>query len=551
MTKFLIGALFCASFASGSGAPADHYVSHKDEQLEIYLDMIAAHLEEKTEIVQHIKKNPSGTYLDVGTGGDGIAAILRKIGDSTTTTLIAGDIDSQILENIPKRHPEILKYLIASSVDTKETKLFLKELDATQLKEFKDNSLDGINASALVHEIVSYAGGYDGIRRFAKELCRVLVPGGIFVYRDPESVYNRNEMISANILALPLKYFANIFLPKFLDRKFSKKGGKHDVYPSKDIFFEFYKKNESKITLADYETYIKIPTKDIDFQRPYNLILTRALCQELERHYLMFLHEYASLLFIKGQYDFEKNSYKIAFRAPRAHAEFLSYCKKLDIPVNDGAIAVNDYQKLQVYQMSIPNNLGEGLKLLEARGPCLQRLQEIYERHGFDFETSIDKKTDIRIFDYKVLVFLWHELKPIFSDAELCSIAEDSRHLLDWLQREGEEVYYYASPDEFIMFMGKESMTTIDGQVYMLAPLSPKYNKSIVRQGYSSFLAESLIVTNESGAALRHDDRKRIIHFGKMTIDEALARYKEIIADDAEHNQALFSFVAALKEMVN
>jgi SAM-dependent methyltransferase len=527
---------------------ATQYVAHKDDQLEVYLNMIAANLDEKTEIVEHIRKKPEGTYIDIGTGGDGIAAIIKKIDTTAKTVLIAGDINPSILENIPRRHPEIIKCLVAASTKSTGTKLFLQQLDATYLGHFDNESVSGINASALVHEIVSYAGGKEGVRKFIAEACRVLARDGVLVYRDPEAVYNRNEVVTANLLALPLKYFANIFLTRFLDKTFSKTPGKIEMYGNAKIFFEIFRKDEDKATLLDYESYKRVPTNEIDFQKPYKVVLSRGLCQELERHYLMFLHEYASLLFVKGAYDIERNAYKILFRATRAQKEFLNYCKKLEIPTINGEIAVDAYQALQVYQMGIPKHLGTGLIINKPSEECCRKIEALCRNYGFDFEKFSLRRPDALIIDYKVLALLWQEFKELFTTLNTCTLDEESRSFLDWLQREGEEVYYYASPDEFIAFVGHASRREKDGEKYLLAPLGASYNKSVIRHGYSSFLAESLIVTNEAGSSLTHEDRKRVIHFAKMPLEDAVRNYEEIIHLDPEHNAALIAFVALLKK---
>src|SRR5690606_21671807 len=101
-------------------------------------------------------ENPAGTYLEVGTGGDPVADLLSKIPNELSPTIIASDVDEKVLMSLVERHPKLQKYLLDRPTGPK---LRLQQLDATNMCCLKSESIDGINASAVVHEIVSYAGG--------------------------------------------------------------------------------------------------------------------------------------------------------------------------------------------------------------------------------------------------------------------------------------------------------------------------------------------------------------------------------------------------------
>jgi SAM-dependent methyltransferase len=186
-------------------------VEHKDFQLDLYLDYIRYNTQEKVGILPYILQKPEGTYLEIGTGGDPIALMLEKIPANARTILIASDVDDHILKALPVRHPALNKYIESKQGPS----LRLQQLNAVDMHIFENNSLDGINASSVLHEIVSYAGGFNGMNKFFQESFRALKPGGILVYRDPECVSDKKTPVTVSLKNKSVRLFAHIFCISF------------------------------------------------------------------------------------------------------------------------------------------------------------------------------------------------------------------------------------------------------------------------------------------------------------------------------------------------
>ena len=54
-------------------------VDHKNMQLKLYLDAIQYNVQEKIGVFPYVLQNKSGTYLEIGTGGDPIAELMKNI----------------------------------------------------------------------------------------------------------------------------------------------------------------------------------------------------------------------------------------------------------------------------------------------------------------------------------------------------------------------------------------------------------------------------------------------------------------------------------------
>ena len=265
-------------------------VDHKTLQLGLYLDLIRYNSQEKIGILPYILQKPEGIYLEIGTGGDPVADILAQIPSSAPVTLIASDIDENVLNSLPYRHPELQKHIDAIH----GPKLKLLKLNAIDMSIFEDNYLYGINASAVLHEIISYAGGFEGMDKFFKEATRTLKEDGVLIYRDPEGIFNKSDIVKISLKDKPIRLFTHIFLYKFLDSRGSllaKSGRKLQIYQRADILFKVYKKNEIVPVVLTYDQYLEIPSYDIDFSRNYVVTLPCGLYRELARHYITYLHQ--------------------------------------------------------------------------------------------------------------------------------------------------------------------------------------------------------------------------------------------------------------------
>ena len=266
-----------------------NHISHKQEDTEKYLNDISCNLEEKTQITCYMKDNPDKTYLEMGAGGDSISHIFKCLPESYRGTLIASDLDKEILDAIPNRHPELKNNLLKDS----KQKLILMPLDATQMRTIKDESLAGINASAIAHEVVSYIPPRTALSQLFLESARSLEKEGVFIYRDPMSQDDPSKINTLVINTPFANRFAILFLSRFLDRNFSHITNMEGSCAKPDFsYIELVRiittfKNGSTEALS-YQDFLATPTSDFDLSAPISIEAPRRLINELQRHYVLF-----------------------------------------------------------------------------------------------------------------------------------------------------------------------------------------------------------------------------------------------------------------------
>lgn len=509
-------------------------VEHKNSQLNLYLDLIRYNCNEKIGILPYILEKSKGTYLEIGTGGDPVAKMLDKIPSTSDISIIASDIDEDVLKSLPIRNPKLQKYIDAQS----GPKLELQKLNAIDMGIFEDNFFSGINASSVVHEIFSYENGFEGIEKFFKEAFRTLKPRGVLVYRDPEGVRNNKSIVSVNLQNKSLRLFFHIFIYKFLDKKGSflgKTERKVQVYSPEEIIFHIYKKNELDIINLTYNQYLEIPSYDIDFYRNYKVTLPFGLYRELARHYLTYLHQCNPLSFIKSTPDVNSDLYNIYYFSHSTSDKVNKFLKEYNEHIVDGKI--NNEQKNM-----IERTIDENTKVLEFGIPLhfTSKLKEIQlrnllKKHGFTPENYIIAlNNNSCLLDYRIFGIFYDEISEQIFDRFNGLINKKDEVHAKWLKREGEEFYFYYSDDELISNAAKATITESknekgEKEVFVLCPLSKKHNKFVHRICYTELLRSSLNVNDSLGYPIEVKDGKRVIHFCKMNLQEALQIYKEII----------------------
>lgn len=527
-------------------------VDHKNLQLSLYLDLIRYNVQEKVGILPYILKNPEGYYLEIGTGGDPVLEILKQLPCTSNVTLIASDIDTEILRALPQRNPKLKEYL-----DAKQgPRLELMQLDATNLSCFEDDYLSGINASSLVHEIISYAGGLNAMSSFFKEAARSLKKGGILVYRDPESVSDHKAPVTLDLRNKNIRLFAHIFLCKFLDKRGSlleKQNRKFYVYDSSQVGFVFFRKNEGKVTFSTYEEYLKIPSYDIDFSRRFILTLPCGLYRELARHYLTYLHHCNPLVYVSCTSDLSTTNYAINYFAHSTSDLLDAFFKKNNFFFENGKMTSNQKTFMDNHIESISRVLEFGIPLNFSSNRNQCKLRNILYTHGFSPQThivSIGKNSCL--LDYRIFGLLYDEItKNVLDEFNYIVNSDDEVHAL-WLKREGEEFYFYLSPDDLITTMLKNTEREYldeDGnkQIFVLCPVSSTHNKFIERICYSELLKRSLEIHDDMGYDIDVIDGKRVIHFAKMPLPQAIGICKEIVKQDPMKYVSLRGYLDSLE----
>ncbi len=494
--------------------------------------------------------NPEGVYLEIGTGGDPIAELLSKIPDTVSPMIIASDIDENILALLPIRHPQLNKYLAAKK---NGPRLKLQQLDAQSMECFADNYLSGINVSAVIHEIVSYGGGLHALDNFFSEAFRVLKQDGVIVYRDPESAENCNELVKVNLKSPAIRLFTHIFLVKFLDDehgKLAKSGRKYKKYSTDSLQFTFYKKNETIPLSMNYKEYFQIRSYEIDFSRQYTLTLPRGLCREIERHYLTYLHQCNPLMYVRCLPTIDSNSYFVNYLAHSTAIIFDEFLHKHALSLVDNTI---DLTTRRTLEQTIANNLQAieyGILLHFSSKHAQRQLYALLKAHGFDPNLYLTHvKEDECLLDYRVFGLLYDYInEEIFNAYNGPLNKEDAIHA-QWLRREGEETYVYYSEDELITKVAEICLThhTNSENQLVLCPISPTLTKFIPRLCYDEILKNAMDINDSLGYPIEIKEGKRIIHFSKIPLKNALPIYKEIIKQNPDTYISLQKMINSLQ----
>lgn len=544
-TVQISGILLCICTAGYAGDL--NVVNHKNTQLGLYLDEIRYNTHEKIGILPYILKNLKGKYLEIGTGGDPIAELLHKVPSDADITVIASDVDKQVLDSLLLRHPELQRYQEKES----PVQLDLQQLNAVDMSVFDNGELHGINASSVVHEIISYAGGFDSCKKFFQEACRVLEPGGVLVYRDPESVQNKHEQVTVSLYNKVSKLFAHVFIYKFLDTRGSvlaDAGKKVILYDTNNITFYVYKKNEIKPVVLSYEEYLQTPSYDIDFSREYKIEMPAGLNRELLRHYLTYLHSCNPLVFAKMIPNLSTGTSLLNYYAHSTSnvvQEFLQFhgyqLQDHQIGLEHNALILSEIEKkCQVLEFGIPLHFASKKKEIQ--------LRSLLKDYGFNPSmhiVTVDEKTCL--LDYRVFGLLYDHISALFDDKNAPVDTQEESHAL-WLKREGEEVYCYYSIDELlsnVLLHTYEQSQKVGGMV--LCPINVESSLFVDRWCYTELLKETFYVTDSFGYSQKVFDGKRIVHFGKKPLLEALDICDDIVKSDSSMYPLLNQTVQKLR----
>lgn len=550
---FIFGFLLKYSFSADvNNDKKFNSVEHKNLQLDLYLDLIRYNSQEKIGILPYILQNPEGVYLEIGTGGDPIAEMLNKIPADSKITLIASDVEENVLNALPCRHPELKKYIDAK----KGPNLKLQQLNAVDMSIFNDNFLNGINASSVLHEIISYAGGFAAMNKFFKEALRTLKPNGVLVYRDPENVTDKMSKVSVKLKNKSIRLFFHIFIYKFLDKRGSSlanNGIKFELYNLNDISFKIYKKNELTPISLSYNEYMEIPSYDIDFSRKYILTLPKGLYRELARHYITYLHQCNPLLFVKCIPDVSSEKYTINYLAHSTSTIFNNFLGRNNWQLEDGKINTIQKNELEheidknthVLEFGIPLHFSSKLKE--------SQLRSLLKKYNFiPGNYIIALNNGDCLLDYRIFGILYDEINQQIFDKFNGIVDKKMEEHAKWLKREGEEFYFYCSADELISKVLEISLTDFKNtkaiqEIFVLCPISEAHNKFINRICYTEVLNSSLEVNDTMRYAIEVKDGKRIIHFCKKTLKDAIPIYKKIIEEYPLEYQSLQNVIDKLE----
>ncbi|MDP1722236.1 MAG: methyltransferase domain-containing protein [Candidatus Gottesmanbacteria bacterium] len=259
---------------------------------------------------------------------------------------------------------------------------------------FGNETFSGINISAVLHEVYSYGGGLQEVRKALREMTRVLIPNGIVCYRDifapNRDFFQHSDQLYKNPTWVA---FLKHFLPDFLTQSVT-------PYTNKQEAIRFYQSIDGDEKLREW--------KDVQTHLSVRVDAPLGLQREIQRHYLTL-------------------------------REFLVSCGVLGIKMTDprwkGAIYAN--------QPTVIRLIGQD-KLAE------QLLQAIGKRskgtRGYETQGSL-------LFDKTIDVLMYRFFGDIDEGNE-----KAKEYFSTWQEREGKENYIYLGIADFLVEVARQSL---------------------------------------------------------------------------------------------
>lgn len=510
LNKFLTTAFFvCISnFSLDCLASVDH----KNHELDHYLAQISGNQDEKSDvIVDIIKQYKHGTFLDIGSGRDTLPQIIEQLPNDQIedVKIIAADLEGKTLTEIAEKYPSLLDLEDKSNV-----KLVLSKMDATEMYKIGSNSVKAINASAVLHEVNSYVPVKTPIDRFFLESIRVLEKNGFLIYRDP-TLQSDPDVINRLVLKGDLaKKFTFLFLPKFLDTKLTKLVDMHGnpVKPKfnyqDSLSFKLFLKGDNKpVTLGFFE-FFALPTHDIDFTKEINLSAPRRLLSEIERHYVLFVKNVYPIDFLEeGKLQVNKTLHEatnsLSEKVVKSYAESVGV--EFDTKLNEAAL-----NKLHGEENKINSLIEKGIELtLAGNNQEGERLRALLKKQNVPLD--LYKFSDEKLWlDAKLIPIVYGHFPSLVSLREL------PLESMKWLEREGEEFYFYYTTAELIDYLQKFCnyyLKGTDKEGYVLTPASQNDIKYADRSLYKDTLAKDMLQLDTQGNKQEFVTSKTIIRF--------------------------------------
>ncbi|WP_435111780.1 hypothetical protein [Nocardiopsis synnemataformans] len=235
-----------------------------------YLDVAAnTHGEEKGFLVlralEQVGAQPPHV-VEIGPGGGAAVSFLASRLRQNRSR--AGSVDLTLIE-VPGVTSHALSQAVSefNEVGTCE----LAHGFARDLESLLPRPADVVSASALVHEVYSYGGGYGGLHALIRVLGSVIEPYGYFVYRDLFSVRDRSlhERVTHAYDAPSWLRFLRMFTPHYLD---------HGRHPYHHIHDQAVARQNSRL----------VDVADLSVGACAVISAPIGLFREVQRHYITF-----------------------------------------------------------------------------------------------------------------------------------------------------------------------------------------------------------------------------------------------------------------------
>lgn len=235
-----------------------------------YLDVAAnTHGEEKGFLVLKALKQVKARHphvVEIGPGGGAAVSFLASrlsrpqsgIGPVDLTLVEAPGVTSQALARAVSSFNEIGTCELVHGF-------------AQNLGSLLPRPADVVSASALMHEVYSYGGGYSGLHTLIRVLGSVIEPYGYFAYRDLFSVGNRclHERVTHAYDAPSWLRFLRMFTPHYLD---------HGRHPYHHVHDHVVVRQDSRI----------VDVAELDTDTCAVISAPIGLFREIQRHYITF-----------------------------------------------------------------------------------------------------------------------------------------------------------------------------------------------------------------------------------------------------------------------
>ncbi|MGH4019966.1 MAG: hypothetical protein ACRDT0_12150 [Pseudonocardiaceae bacterium] len=289
--------------------------------------------------------------------------------------------------------------------------------------------VDVISASALLHEVYSYGGGYAGLHAMMRTLPTVLNPGGFFAYRDVYAIDgpSLHERVIQSYNSRAWLAFLRLFTPQYLAE------GTHPYHRADD---ELVARQNSRI----------VPVAELDPATCAVITAPAGLFREIQRHYITFR-------------DHVWRSGALGFT-----------------PVLDGNLAA-DWIDFRAGHKRVHYRLGDEVPwLTTSQRMMLAAMSEPYTDHHTIDSDIFDSVTDVAL-----LAFL---------DAAESVDAACRQVWESWLLREGRETYAYMTLDglltAFVVHSAEADTDTV------LMPIQAGDIARVDRHYYKRFLTKRL-----------------------------------------------------------
>jgi len=370
----------------------------------------------------------------------------------------------------PEKRPEIIVFdviadvfeRVKETVGTTDVKLSYVVGDGAKDLPFESNSIDAVNLSAVAHECFSYGGGYSGIHRLAKECGRIMTPEGILTYRDPDGI-ELHTMEEARLTKPLARRFLAYFLPKFLDRTHTHLKEKVDLGYLETLTLQL------DGNLLNIDELINLNPEVLE--KGEMILRGKAgLIHEIQRHLILFAKEVGG---IKMGKDEDPDSF------------------------------IDPLNRRESFTINSPEAIAALISFLETENIA-------FTQESGKFELTMSA---LNLYYTKITA-----IAALYE--ENLTLKDETKQILDWGTREGEENYFYGSCEEVIARFAHFSLIK-DGNGEMgyscLSPISTDHIRSVERGKHSKFLKSQLERTSEDALS----DRKRHIHFAKLPLEKA------------------------------